>query len=206
MSAMVESASVRDMPVRLEGPRPAGFLGGVSLLVHAHRERLLSYARRHGLDAEEALDVVQDSFISFLELPEARTIAHESEDSLKFLTVIVRHKVQNQRRKRVRRGRVHSALGVETVAGEVQSSEALIAHAEELSRVSGCLLRMAQLERDVVRLSLLDEQPRDRVAEALGISQGYLRVLLHRAREHLRSCPFEYEAPAAALSFESRLE
>lgn len=127
-------------------------------------------------------------------------------DSLKFLTVIVRHKVQNQRRKRTRRGRVHSALGVETVAGEVQSSEALIAHAEELSRVSGCLLRMAQLERDVVRLSLLDEQPRDRVAEALGISQGYLRVLLHRAREHLRSCPFEDQEPAAALSFESRFE
>ena len=41
----------------------------------AHRARLLSYARRRGLDAEEALDAVQDSFLSFLELPEARSVA-----------------------------------------------------------------------------------------------------------------------------------
>ena len=38
--------------------------------------------------------------------------------------------------------------------------------------------------------SILDEQPREQVAETLGIPQGYLRVLLHRAREHVRNCSF----------------
>jgi hypothetical protein len=88
---MVESASVREMPVRVDGPRPPGFWSWVSLLVHAHRERLLSYARRHGLDAEEELDVVQDSFISFLELPEAHAIAHASS------LAIVRHSHEHDR-------------------------------------------------------------------------------------------------------------
>jgi DNA-directed RNA polymerase specialized sigma24 family protein len=84
----------------------------------------------------------------------------------------------------------------------MQSSEALIAHAEELSRVSGCLSRMARLEREVVMLSLLDQQPRDQVAEVLGISSGYLRVLLHRARRHLRTCSFQYgQEPAVRDSF-----
>ncbi|HWA73045.1 MAG TPA: sigma-70 family RNA polymerase sigma factor [Polyangiaceae bacterium] len=195
---------LREQPARVaeSRKRSAGFLTRVSVLVHAHRARLLAYARRHGLDAEEALDVVQDSFISFLELPKARSVAHESEDALRFLTVIVRHNVQNQRRKRSRRSRVHSALGVETIAGDMQSSEALIAHAEELSRVSGCLSRMARLEREVVMLSLLDQQPRDQVAEVLGISSGYLRVLLHRARQHLRTCSFQYgQEPAVRDSF-----
>jgi len=32
---------------------------------------------------------------------------------------------------------------------------------------------------------------RDRVAELLGISDGYVRVLLHRAREHVRACPYD---------------
>jgi RNA polymerase sigma-70 factor (ECF subfamily) len=165
-----------------------GFLAGVASLVHAHRGRLLAYARRRGLDAEEALDAVQDSFITFLGLPEAQAIAHDPLPSLKLLTVILNHDVQNQRRKRVRHGRAHALLGSEHASVEGPSSEHLIVHAEELARVNGCMLRMARLEREVVMLSLLDEQPRERVGEVLGISAGYVRVLLHRAREHLRTC------------------
>jgi biuret amidohydrolase len=42
-------------------------------------------------------------------------------------------------------------------------------------------------------LGLLDEQPRDQVAKLLNISAGYVRVLLHRAREHVRNCPYDSE-------------
>jgi RNA polymerase sigma factor (sigma-70 family) len=168
-----------------------GFLTRVSALVHTHRERLLSYARRRGLDAEEALDAVQDSFISFLGLPEAPSIAHGSVDSLKLLTVILRHNIQNRRRKQQRRSATLMSSGsehLENLSGEMENSETLILHAEELARVNGCILRMARLERDVVMFSLLDEEPSDRVAEILGISAGYVRVLIHRAREHIRTC------------------
>jgi RNA polymerase sigma factor (sigma-70 family) len=188
MSAMVESV-LSPAAGRLGGRGAVPELAtGVAALVHAHRARLLAYARRRGLDVEEALDAVQDSFITFLGLPEARTIAQDELQSLKLLTVILRHNVQNQRRKRARHGRAHELL--ENVAlGEWPSSEHLITHAEELARVSGCMLRMERLQREVVMLSLLDEQPRERVGEVLGISSGYVRVLLHRAREHLRNCP-----------------
>jgi RNA polymerase sigma-70 factor (ECF subfamily) len=169
-----------------EGP---GFLSWVAGLVHAHRDRLLAYARRRGLDAEDSLDAVQDSFVSFLRLPEARAIAHASEDSLKLLTVILRHNLQNRRRKHARHGRAQLLLEAEAAHIDRENSETLIAQAEELARVAGCIRRMAQVQRRVVMLSLLDGQSRDEVAKVLGISEGYVRVLLHRARQHVRNCP-----------------
>ncbi|MDF3064700.1 MAG: hypothetical protein K0R38_301 [Polyangiaceae bacterium] len=168
-----------------------GFLSWVSTLVHAHRERLLAYARRRGLSAEEALDAVQDGFVSFLRLPEARAIAQSGDDALKLLTVIVRHNLQNQLSKRRRHERAHALLEVEAAQLDDESSDTLIARAEELARVKGCIDRMAYLQRQVVMLSLLDDQPRETVAELLGISSGYVRVLLHRAREHVRTCPYD---------------
>lgn len=175
---------------------PPGFLAWVAQLVHAHRQRLLAYARKRGLDAEESLDAVQDSFASFLRLPEARAMAQEGDDALKLLTVLLRHNVQNHRRKQTRRGRARVTLEVESLDAGVEDSETIIARTEELARVHGCILRMARLQRQVVLLSLLDEQPREQVAETLGISSDYLRVLLHRAREHVRNCSFVYDEVA----------
>lgn len=172
---------------------PPGFLAWVAKLVHEHRQRLLAYARRRGLDAEDSLDAVQESFVSFLRLPEARAMARDGDDALKFLTTLLRHQVQNQRRKSTRRLRAHSRVDVDALESEAEDSTTLIARAEELARVHGCILRMARLQRRVVLLSILDDQPREQVAETLGISQGYLRVLLHRAREHVRNCSFVYD-------------
>jgi RNA polymerase sigma factor (sigma-70 family) len=148
---------------------------------------LLGYARKRGLDADDALDAVQESFVSFLKFPEARAMAREGDDALKLLTVILRHNVQNVRRKATRRRQAHVAFDVESLDSGSEDSVTIIARAEELARVRGCILRMA---RQVVLLSILDEQPREQVAETLGISEGYLRVLLHRARAHVRTCDF----------------
>src|SRR4029078_4388390 len=91
---------------------PLGFLGWVAQLVHIHRQRLLGYARKRGLDADEALDAGPESFVSFLKLPEARAMAREGDDALKLLTVILRHNVQNARRKATRRRQAHVAVAV----------------------------------------------------------------------------------------------
>jgi RNA polymerase sigma factor (sigma-70 family) len=172
---------------------PPGFLAWVGELVVTHRSQLLAYARRRGLDAEDALDAVQDGFVSFLKLPQARAIARTPEDAIKMLTVIVRHDVMNRRRKRTRHARTNALLELAEVRS-TESSEALVARAEELARVNGCILRMAELQRRVVMLSLVEERSPGEVATLLGISDGYLRVLLHRAREHVRTCTYEYEA------------
>src|SRR5688572_23599451 len=186
MSTMVAPLELPDGESALHAP--PGFLGWVAALVHRQRGRLIGYARRRGLGPEDALDVVQDSFVSFLRLPEARGIAEE-QDALKLLTVILRHNVQNQRRKRTRHSRFQTLLEVEpALSAPADDSEALIARAEELGRARGCILRMARLQRRVILLSLLDDVPRERVSALLGVSESYARVLLHRARHHLRHC------------------
>ena len=120
-------------------------------------------------------------------------MARDGDDAIKLLTVLLRHHVQNFRRKAARRRRTDVTFEVEPLTSGSDDSATIIARAEELARVNGCILRMARLQRQVVLLSILDEQPREQVAETLGISQGYLRVLLHRAREHVRNCSFVYD-------------
>ena len=178
----------------LEQPA-SGFLTWVAELVHSHRARLLGFARRSGLEGEDALDAVQDAFASFITLPHARGIAQEGEDALRLLTVILRHGISNGRRKRLRHRR-RLAL-VEAVApAPSESSEELLERAEDLARVERCLVKMTRLQRAVVMLSLVDERPREEVGSLLGISAGHVRVLLHRARARVRACAVEAEPDA----------
>jgi RNA polymerase sigma-70 factor (ECF subfamily) len=174
---------------------PPDFLSWVATLVHRHRSELLAYARRRGLAAEDALDAVQDAFVTFLDLPDARGIARVGMDAVQMLTVILRNHVRNRRRKGVRQAeglkRLSRARGEELA----ESSAELIARAEEFARVQGCILRMARLQRAVIELSLVDGEPHEAIAERLGITAGHARVLLHRAREHVRTCSYD-EAPA----------
>jgi RNA polymerase sigma factor (sigma-70 family) len=176
---------------------PEGFLTWVAELVHTHRARLLSYVRRRGLAPDDALDVVQDSFASFLTLPEAQSIARVGDDAIKLLTVIARHNIMNRRRKRSRREA--SLGGVDAILPDgSESSEELVMRAEQLARVRGCLSLMNRLQRAVILLSALDERPHQEVAELLGIAPGHVRVLLHRARRHVRACPIDQMPPVAA--------
>jgi RNA polymerase sigma-70 factor, ECF subfamily len=188
----------------LEAPTPSdpeatathaepGFLSWVAALVHQHRARLLAYARRDGLEGEEALDAVQDCFVSFLKLPVARSVARDGSDAIKLLTVLLRHDIQNRLRLRTRRRKAQLTLMQEQTEQQSDTSEELLARYEELARVHGCILRMAELQRRVIMLSLVDQAPHEDIAEVLGVSAGYVRVLLHRAREHVRTCPFEYD-------------
>lgn len=171
---------------------PPGFLGWVSRLVRAHRATLLGNARRRGLSADDALDAVQDAFIVFLRLPEARAMGEDPTAALKMLTVLLRHGTMNRRRKAQRRTRGDVELAAVTPCSD-ESTEDLLARVEELARVHGCILRMAELQRRVVVLSLVDGLSHEGVAASLGISDGYARVLLHRARAHVRSCTFDYD-------------
>jgi RNA polymerase sigma-70 factor, ECF subfamily len=180
--------SATDGGAAANGARP-GFLEWVTRLSHTHRGRLYRLARREGLREQDALDCVQDAFHTFLVLPQARQLVESNDDSIKLLAVLARNHARNRRRRR-EIARPHDS-GDETLAlltAEDLSVDELIAQAEDFALMIGCLDHLGKLQRSVVSLRMLDEVAGEDVAAMLGLPPSHVAVLLHRAKQNLRSC------------------
>jgi RNA polymerase sigma-70 factor (ECF subfamily) len=56
------------------------------------------------------------------------------------------------------------------------------------AKVARCLDKLAERERAVMIMSFYDDEPAERVGEMLGLSEGNVRVIRHRAMQRLRDC------------------
>jgi RNA polymerase sigma factor (sigma-70 family) len=166
----------------------AAFLARVTTLVHAHRARLLSLARRRGLTPEDALDCVQDAFFTFLRLPLAGPLAEHSLEAGHLLSTLVVHTALNQRRKQERR-EPPPGSEVPELPADLPSAEGLLAQAEARAELIQCVERLSQVQQAVVRLRLLEDCPGEEVSSLLGLSPENVRILLFRARGRLRGLP-----------------
>ena len=166
----------------------ADVLGVLSDLARDGRADLVRMARREGASPEDAVECVQDALCTFLQLAQKNELPRERAEWPAFLGGIVRNAARNKRR------RHHVALPHEDVdalplvAMSGASAEALVAEAEEHVRLRGCVDQLCETQKAVVMLRLLEEQPGEDVAASLGISRGYVDVLLHRAKASLRVC------------------
>jgi RNA polymerase sigma-70 factor (ECF subfamily) len=166
----------------------AAFLGWVGQLVHRHRSELAGVARAEGLAAEEAFDAVQDAFQTFLTLPAAHPLVDAGDESRRLLITLTRNVARNRRRLHAH-ARPH--VGDPDMAGlpaAAAGADELIAAAEDRIRLHRCVATLADVQRAVVTLRMLDEVPGEDVAQALGITPGHVAVLLHRAKVNLLSC------------------
>jgi RNA polymerase sigma-70 factor (ECF subfamily) len=170
------------------GTQP-GFLEWVTRLVHTHRGNLYHLARREGLREDDSLDCVQDAVHTFLLLPQARQLVESNDDSIKLLSVLVRNHARNRRRKHAI-ARPHDS-GDETLAhlsSEDMPVDDLIARAQDFALMIGCLETLGKVQRAVVTLRMLDEVAGEDVAAMLELPPSHVAVLLHRAKQSLRSC------------------
>ncbi len=166
-----------------------GFFAWVTRLVREHRSELAAVARKEGLLAEEAFDAVQEAFTTFLRLPHSRRLANEVEDSRNLLAVLVRNHSRNRRRRHDRaRPHLTEPEVVESLVDVQESVESLISQAEAHVLAFQCVELLGEVQRKVVTLRLLEEQPGERVAELLGTTPGNVAVILHRAKRELRAC------------------
>ncbi|MBN9163256.1 MAG: RNA polymerase subunit sigma-24 [Myxococcales bacterium 68-20] len=177
-------------------PRERGFIAWITRLVREHRSELVGIAQREGLTGTDALDAVQEAFITFLRVAHARKLSEDFEESRKLLAVVVRNEARNRRR-RHHLSRVH--LGEEEAEGLAASAptvEDLILEAEAHVAALGCIEKLAEVQRHVVTLRLLEDRPGEAVAALLAITPGNVAVLLHRAKRELRACISDAEADA----------
>ncbi len=170
------------------GIKTTDFLGWVSDLARGHSTSLARTARAEGLQPDDALDAVQEAFHTFLLLPQARTLVAEDGEARKLLEVVVRNAARNLRRRHHRSVPRAAFEEVAELPADEPSVEALIERAEEHVRFLGCVDRLAELQRRVVTLRMLDEASGPEAARALELQPGRVAVLLHRARKALQAC------------------
>jgi RNA polymerase sigma-70 factor (ECF subfamily) len=64
----------------------------------------------------------------------------------------------------------------------------------DVDRLETCLARLAERERMVVLLTFYAERTSGDVGKELGVKEGNVRVIRHRAVERLRACMMSGEA------------
>lgn len=161
----------------------------LSLVVRTRRRALVAAARDEGVGPEEALECVQEALCTFLRLERQRTLPSGLEERVAATFTMVRNAARNARR-RHHRAKPHDSLDLDAGAPPDPSptAEDLLVHAETTVRLRQCLASLCSVQRAVVTLRLLEERSGEDVAETLGLSRGYVDVLVHRARAALRLC------------------
>jgi len=163
----------------------------LSELARQGRSDLVRLARREGASPEDAVECVQDALCTFLQVAQKKQLPEEPAEWSAYLTGIVRNTVRNKRR-RHHVARPHEDVdAMRTPPFNEESVEQLVAEAEEHVRLRACVDQLCETQKAVAMLRLLEEQPGEDVAASLGISRGYVDVLLHRAKASLRVCMTE---------------
>jgi len=183
MPALLET--LRKMPLTDAEP---DVLDALSELAREQRIGLAALARREGVSPEDAVDCVQEGLCTFLTSAQAGSLNGAREAWPGMLATMVRNAARNKRRRHYR-SRPHALLDPQHRAtSEDLASDTLIARAEEHVRLRACVQELCEIQKSVVTLRMLEEQPGEDVARALGISSGHVAVLLHRAKSALRAC------------------
>ncbi|MCK5942375.1 MAG: sigma-70 family RNA polymerase sigma factor [Planctomycetes bacterium] len=79
-----------------------------------------------------------------------------------------------------------SDQGLEALPAVTQSVVSRAVRAERKDAVLAAIEQLDEGDREVVVLGAIEQQPRARIAEQLGVTTGALRVRLHRALQRLR--------------------
>lgn len=157
----------------------------VAGLARDHAGRLAAIARREGVGAADALDVVQDAFHTLLVREDLRD--RPPEEAVRVLAVIVRNAARNLRR-RHHHARPHVDVDEVALRAREPDPESALASAVTAAAVVGCMAQLGDAHRHVITLRVLEELSSDEAAAALGVTPGHVAVLLHRARKQLERC------------------
>jgi len=159
----------------------------VSSLARGHAGRLASIARKEGVGAADALDVVQDAFQALIVRSDATALRAQPDAAARVLAATVRNAARNLRR-RHHNARPHVDIAEAPLADATPRPDEALATAAAAAQLEGCMARLGDMHRHVVTLRVLEELSGEDAAAALGVTPGHVAVLLHRARKQLERC------------------
>ncbi len=159
----------------------------VSRLARDHAGRLAAVARREGVNASDALDVVQDAFHTLISRPDSQALRDKPDDAARVLSAIVRNAARNLRR-RHHHAKPHVDVDDAPLPAREPTPDEALEHATTQAQLVGCMAKLGDAHRHVITLRVLEELSGEEAARELGVSAGHVAVLLHRARKQLEQC------------------
>lgn len=144
--------------------------------------RVRLYGLRHLRDEESARDLVQQVMLLTIEKLR-RGDVRDPEQIASFVLGTSRTMAIAVRRKEVRRERLRDAFLAPGAFAPPDAGATL-----DLDRLEHCLTQLADRERSVVFLTFYAESAAAAVASEVGVSEGNVRVIRHRALAKLRAC------------------
>jgi RNA polymerase sigma-70 factor (ECF subfamily) len=170
--------------MRIEGERrPVGREGAEALferLYAEHGRAVVAYAVRRATDAENAADVVADTFlVAWRRLDDVPA----GEAARLWLYGVARNVLANQQRSERRRQRLGERLRQELPA----ALEGVGAPVSQAGAVGAALTRLGAEDQEILRLAGWEELSPGEISVVLGIGQVAVRSRLHRARRRLRA-------------------
>ena len=148
------------------------------------RQLLRIKLRARYLPVDVIEDLQQETFIRFFRKLREKNGIHHPERIGAFVNSICNHVLQEYYRSQ---GKTRQLDGENPdPPDKILNLENLAIKAEVNGRVRSAVDSLSPRERDLIRKLFFQEIGKDRVCTDMGVSRDYLRVLLHRAIEHLR--------------------
>ena len=150
--------------------------------------RVRLYGLRHLRDEDAARDLVQQVMLLTIEKLRGGLV-RDVDQIASFVLGVSRTMAKDLKRLEWRREKLREAFMVPDMV-EAPVGDATL----DVDRLETCLARLAERERMVVLLTFYAERTAGEVGRELGVKEGNVRVIRHRAIERLRTCMTSREA------------
>ena len=144
--------------------------------------RVRLYGLRHLRDEDAARDLVQQVMLLTIEKLRSGSV-RDVDQIASFVLGVSRSMVKDLRRLEWRREKLRETF-MDPDMVEAPAGDATL----DVDRLETCLGRLAERERMVVLLTFYAEKTAGEVGQELGVKEGNVRVIRHRAVERLRTC------------------
>jgi RNA polymerase sigma-70 factor (ECF subfamily) len=149
--------------------------------------RVRLYGLRHLRAEDAAQDLVQQVMLLTIEKLRDGSV-RDADRIASFVLGTSRMMARDLRRQEWRRSKLRETY-VSPAAPEAPHEGELL----DLDRLEACLARLAERERLVVLLTFYAERTPKEVQQELGLTDGNVRVIRHRAMQRLRACVMSRE-------------
>lgn len=168
----------------------AGDVARMGLLFERYHRELFGFLYHMSRDAHASEDLVQTVFYRMLKYRHTFT----GEGSFRSWMYHLARNVLTDAAQKARRSAHHDDVSAyaERIGGGLQADEALL-NEQELALLETALAKLSAEHREVLVLSRYQELKYEEIGRVLGISEGAVKVRVHRAMNELKKIYFTFE-------------